>query len=55
MESTPFLTIIFIISYSEELPTAKQAEIKNDIVGCSAIYVGILRFYRENVLCLTRA
>ena len=28
MESTPFFAIIFIVSYSEELPTAEQAKIE---------------------------
>ena len=55
MESTPFFTIILIISYSEELPAAKQTEIENNIVGCTAIYICIFALDRENVLCLTRA
>ena len=55
MESTPSFAIIFIVSYSEELPTAKQTEVENDIVRRSAINISILCFYRENVLCLTRA
>ena len=55
MESTPFLTIILIVSYSEELPAAKQTEIENDVVRRPAINIGILCLYRENVLSLARA
>ena len=52
MEATPFLRIVFIIPNSEELSSAEQPEIKNNIVRRRAINVGILRLYRKNVFRL---
>ena len=52
METTPFLRIVFIIPNSEELSSAEQPEIKNNIVRIPAINIGILRLYRKNVFRL---
>ena len=54
MKATPLFTIILIISYSKELSTAKQTEIKNNIVRRAAIDVGVLGLYRKDVLSFTR-
>ena len=39
MESTPFLTIVLIVSYSKKLYASKQTKLENDIVGCTAVYI----------------